>query len=149
MAAIDLKKKLENLIQRISQRNTYYGNKIPDSIMAMFEIEERSETSMGILVPYWLPVLQKGRGPRKNTKDYQLWKRIYAWMDKNSMFTSQTMKGKLSEAKSMTWYINKYGNKHFRSGTFVDVYQTERQNTIDELNRETFAEINRITMDAI
>jgi hypothetical protein len=70
-------------------------------------------------------------------------------MDKNSMFTSQTMKGKLSEAKSMTWYINKYGNKHFRSGTFVDVYETERQNTIDELNRETLAEINRITMDAI
>ena len=145
---LDLKPELEELVRNISQRNTYYGNKIPDSIMKMFEIEIR-EDGGGILVPYWMGVLERGRGPRKGTRDHGLWKILYDWMQKKNMFRSITVKGKINEAKSLTWYINKYGNKHFRSKTFVDVYATERKKIIEKINKKYSLFIGKITMDVI
>lgn len=145
---IDLKPELEKLIKNIAARNTYYGNKIPDSIMRMFEIEI-TDMNSGVLVPYWLPVLQKGRGPRKGTKDYGLAKKIYRWMEKRNMFKSTTPAGKMNEAKGMTWYINKYGNKHFRSKTFVDVYETERKKTIEDINKKFAFQIGKITTEIL
>ena len=38
---IDIKPELQDLINRISNRNMYSGNKIPESIMRQFEIEEK------------------------------------------------------------------------------------------------------------
>jgi len=55
----------------------------------------------------------------------------------------------LNEAKSITWYINKYGNKHFRSKTFVDVYETARKEFIDRINSKYSLEISKITMEVI
>lgn len=121
----DVKPELQELIHNIAQKNGYMGNKIPDSIMKMFEIIE-AEFNAGILVPFWIPVLQKGRGPRKSNKDGGLWKKIYKWMEKRAMFKSKTAKGKINEARSLTWYINKYGNQHFRSKVFIDIYDSER-----------------------
>jgi hypothetical protein len=144
----DLKPELEALIQNISQRNMYSGNKIPDSVMRMFEIEETSE-SIGILVPFWLPVLERGRGPRKSTKNYGLVNIIYRWMDRRGMFRSTTPAGKFNEARFMTWYINKYGNQQFRNKIFVDIYQTERAKTIEEINRKFSFLIGKITMEVI
>jgi hypothetical protein len=145
---IDLKPELEKLIKNIAARNSYYGNKIPDSIMKLFQIEI-TENNSGILVPYWLPVVQKGRGPRKGTKDYGLVKIIYKWMEKRGMFKSSTPEGKMREAKGMTWYINKYGNQHFRSGTFVDVYETERKRTIEEIDKKYSFQIGKITVEIL
>lgn len=145
---IDIKPELQDLINRISNRNMYSGNKIPDSIMRQFEIEEK-EGSAGVLVPYWLPVLQRGRGPRRSKKDHGLWKRIYKWMRARNMFNSDTEAGRIREAKFITWYINKYGNKQFRSKTFVDIYNTERERTIDEIDRKYGLFIDKITKEAI
>ena len=105
MIGIDLKPELDEMVKLIGQRNSYSGNKISDSIMRMFTVEI-TELHDGILVPYWLSVLERGRGPRKSTKDSGLFKKIYRWMEKRNMFKSTTSKGKLSEAKYMTWYIN-------------------------------------------
>ena len=126
MIGIDLKPELQELIDNIAKKNMYSGNKISDSIMKMFEIEVRADGA-GILVPYWLGVLQRGRGPRKSTKNYNLWQIIYKWMQRRNMFKSGTAKGKINEAKYVTWYINKYGNKQFRNKIFVDIYETERK----------------------
>jgi hypothetical protein len=145
---MDLKAELEELIRIISEKNTYAGNKIPNSVMRLFEIEIR-ENGGGVLVPFWIAVLQKGRGPRKTTKDYELYKIIFRWMESRNLFKSRTVKGKLSEAKSVTWYINKYGNKHFRSGVFVDIYQTARAEFIDKINAKYSTEISKITMEVI
>ena len=139
---------LAELIKNISDKNMYSGNKIPASVMAMFKLEIR-ENGAGVLVPYWISVLQKGRGPRKGTKDHGLRKRIYKWMAKNNMFKSSTAKGKLAEAKSMTWYINKYGNKQFRSRVFVDIYESERAKTIKKIDAEIGMTIGKITMEII
>lgn len=144
----DLRPELEELIQRISQRNMYSGNKIPASVMAMFEIEIR-ENGGGILVPFWIAVLQRGRGPRTGTKDYGLAKIIYKWMEKHNMFKSRTPEGRMSEAKSLTWYINTYGNKHFRSKTFVDIYETERKATIQKIDKKFSTMISKVTMDVL
>jgi len=149
MAQIDLKPILQDLINRIGRRSTYSGNTIPQSVMDKFEIEEREDGGAGILVPYWIPVVQKGRGPRRNTKDHGLWQKIYRWMAARGMFKSKTEKGRINEAKSLTWYINKYGNKHFRSGVFIDIYKTERERTIEEINEKFSDEISRITMEVI
>jgi len=145
---VDLKPELEKFIKNVGDRNGYAGNKIPASIMAMFEVVQEN-THQGVLVPYWISVLQKGRGPRRGTKNYGLHKKIYNWMQKHGMFKSTTVAGKLAEAKSMTWYINKYGNQHFRSKTFVDVYETERKRTIEEINKKYELQIGKITSEIL
>lgn len=144
----DVKPELKELIENIRRRNTYYGNTIPESIMRLFEIIEQ-EYNAGILVPFWISTLQKGRGPRVNTKDHGLWKRIYAWMASRNLFTTTTEKGRINEAKSVTWYINKFGNKQFRNKTFVDVYETERLRTIEKINQKFGNEIRKITVEIL
>lgn len=140
---------LKELINNISQKNAYGGNKISKSIMDMFEIEIRSSGDGGILVPYWIAILQKGRGPRKRAKDYELHKIIYKWMQRRNMFRSKTAAGKINEAKSLTWYINTYGTKQFRKGAFIDVYTKERTRTIERINKEYANEISKITMEIL
>jgi len=144
----DIIPELQDLIKRIAAKNTFYGNRIPASIMKMFEIE-KTDRSAGILVPAWIPVMERGRGPRKSSKDHGLVHKIYAWMERRGMFEATTPEGKLREAKAMTWYINKYGNKHFRSGVFVDVYKTERANTITRVNKRFELAIGKITTNVI
>jgi hypothetical protein len=148
MIGIDLKPELEELVRNISQKNMYYGNRIPASVMAMFIIEI-TDMSDGIIVPYWLGVLQRGRGPRKSTKDSGLIRIIYRWMERRNMFRSVTAKGKLGEARFMTMYINKYGNRHFRSKTFIDVYESERKKTIEKIDKKFGLVIHKITMNVI
>lgn len=148
MVGIDLRPELESMIKAISQRNTYSGNKISDSIMKQFEVEI-TELHDGVLVPYWLSVTEHGRGPRKSTKDSELWKRIYKWMEKHNKFESNDPAKRIREAKSVTWYINKYGNKQFRNKTFVDIYTTVRKQTIDDINKKFSQHISKITMSVI
>jgi hypothetical protein len=93
--------------------------------------------------------LQRGRGPRRTDKDHQLIKKIYAWMQKRNMFKSKTAKGRLNEARFLTLQINKYGNKHFRSGTFIDIYDTERKKTIEKIEKKFSLELGKITMEVI
>jgi hypothetical protein len=144
----DIKPELQELITNIGNRTSYSGGKIPASIMRMFEIIE-TDVSAGVLVPFWLPVVQQGRGPRKSNKDSGLWKTIYAWMQRKNLFRSGTPKGRVNEAKSLTWYINKFGNKHFRSKQFIDVYKTEREKTIEKINKKYGFAISKITMDIL
>lgn len=65
------------------------------------------------------------------------------------MFKSGTAKGKVNEAKSVTWYLNKYGNKQFRNKVFIDIYESERKKTIEKINQKFSLEIDKITMDVI
>jgi len=148
MLGIDLKPELEEMVKLIGQRNSYAGNKISDSIMKMFTVEI-TDFHDGILVPYWLGVLERGRGPRKSNKSSNLFKIIYRWMEKRNMFKSTTAKGKTAEAKGLTWYINKYGNQQFRSKVYVDVYNTVRKETIAKIDKKFSFAINKITMDVI
>jgi len=144
----DLKPELKNLIEEISKKNMYSGNKIPDSIMKLFEIIE-TDGMIGILVPYWIGALQRGRGARKSNKSSGLEDKIYRWMRKRNMFKSKTAKGKKNEARYLTWYINKYGNQQFRSKVFVDIYETERKKTIEDINKKFSLSISKITMEVI
>jgi hypothetical protein len=144
----DLKPELKEMITQISQKNTYSGNKISDSIIKMLEIEE-DDSHIGIVAPFWLGVLQRGRGPRKSTTSHELYKKIYRWMEKQNMFKSSTNEGRLREAKSLTWYINKYGNKQFRNKIFIDIYESVRKQTIEEINGKFDFIINEITMDIL
>ena len=147
---VDLKPELEKLIKNIAARNGYYGNKIPDSIMKMFEVEE-TEMNTGVLVPYWLGVLEHGRGPRKTTTDHKLYLKIKKWMAKRGMLKGKTDEARTNEAKRMTWYINHYGNKQFNKGNpiFVDVFTTERKRTIEEINKKFEFQIGKITMEVL
>ena len=148
MIGIDLKPELENMVKLIGQRNNYYGNKISPSIMAMFTVEI-TELHDGILVPYWLGVLERGRGPRKRNTDHRLYLKIYKWMAKRNMFKSTKPESRIREAKSLTWYINKYGNQQFRSKVYKDVYNTVRKQTIEAINKKFGDKINKITMEVI
>lgn len=116
--------------------------------MKMFTVEI-TELHDGILVPYWLGVLERGRGPRKSNVDTGLYKKIYKWMQKRNMFKSKTPQGKLNEAKQMTYYINKYGNQQFRSKVFVDIYTSVRKQTIEKIEKKFSQQISKITMDIL
>lgn len=148
MIGIDLRPELTEMVKLIGDRNSYSGNKISDSIMKMFTVEI-TELHDGILVPYWLGVLERGRGPRKSKVDTGLYKRIYKWMEKHNKFKSGTAKEKISEAKSVTWYINKYGNKHFRSKVYIDVYNSVRKQAIEKIEKKFSQQISKITMDVL
>jgi hypothetical protein len=148
MIGIDLKPELTEMVRLISQKNSYYGNKIASSIMAMFEVEI-TELHDGILVPHWLGVLERGRGPRKSNTDHGLYLKIYKWMQKRNMFKSTKPESRIREAKSLTWYLNKHGNKHFRSKVFIDVYESVRKQTIESINKKFGDKISKITMDIL
>lgn len=92
--------------------------------MKSLVVNEVDKVSAKALVPYWFPVFQKGRGVRKSNVYQEFDLRIYEWMQKKGIFKSKTEQGKRNEAKGLAWYINKYGNKHFRSGKFIDVYNS-------------------------
>jgi hypothetical protein len=70
-------------------------------------------------------------------------------MERKNMFKSGTAKGKINEAKSVTWYINKYGNKHFRSKVFIEIYEAERKKTIEKINQKFSLAVNKITMEVL
>ena len=142
MTGIDLKPELEEMVKLIGNRNSYSGNKISESIMKLFEVEI-TELHDGILVPYWLGVLEHGRGPRKSNVDTGLYKKIYAWMESRNMFKSTKPEQRIREAKYLTYYINKWGNKQFRNKTFVDVYTTVRKETIDKIYKKFGDQISR------
>ena len=135
MPTPNIRPELERLVAVIATRPTYYGQRVSKTIMDMMEIEIRANGG-GVLAPYWLSVLQTGRPPRKNKMDHELWKTIHKWMDKRGLFRSRTAAGRINEAKSMTWYINKYGNVHFRRGVYIDIYETARNQCIDAVVRK-------------
>lgn len=148
MARMNLKPDLDKFVQTISTRNMYSGQPVSQSVLKMLEVEIR-DNGGGVLAPYWFSVFERGRGVRRSTKDSELWKRIFTWMRRRNMFTSKTTAGQISEAKGLTWYINKYGNQHFRSKVFIDIYHTARKQTIAEIERKYALEINRITQQIL
>ena len=139
---------LNELTAAISRKNTFYGNRISPTIMGMFQTETRQDGA-GLLVPYWVGVTQRGRGPRRSTKDSGLRKTIYKWMEKHGLFKSNTAQGKVNEARFMAMYINKYGNKQFRTKRYIDIYDTERKITIKKIDNQFNLMIGKITEDVI
>lgn len=150
MKGIDLKPELEEMVKLISQRNSYSGNKISDSIMKMFEVEI-TELHDGILVPYWLGVLERGRGPWRgqNVGNPLLRVRIYNWIIKHNLFSDKNDKEKKGLAFVIARKINKEGNKQFRTHTFVDVYTSVRKQTIEKINKKFSDKISQITYDIL
>jgi hypothetical protein len=150
MIGIDLRPELEEMVKLISQKNSYSGNKISDSIMAMFTIEI-TELHDGILVPYWLGVLERGRGPwrGRNIGNPLLRVRIYNWIIKHNLFSDKTDRERKGLAFVIARKINKLGNEQFRKGVFVDVYNTVRKDTIKKIEEKFSKEISKITMDVL
>jgi hypothetical protein len=150
MTGIDLKPELEQMIKSIGQRNSYSGNKISDSIMKMFTVEI-TDLHDGILVPYWLGVLERGRGPwlGKNIGNPLLRVKIYNWIIKHNLFNDKTDKERKGIAFVIARKINKLGNKQFRSNTFIDVYTSVRAQTIESINKKFSSQISKITMDVL
>ena len=150
MIGIDLKPELEQMVQLISQKNTYSGNKVSDSIMAMFEVEI-TDLHDGVLVPYWLGVLERGRGPWRgqNTGNPLLRVLIYNWIIKHNIFNDKNDKEKKGIAFVIARKINKEGNKQFRKHTFVDIYTEVRKQTIEKINKKFSDQISKITMDIL
>ena len=145
---VDIDSELKTLIAAIASARTYSGRPVSSSIMAQIEIETRLNGA-GILAPFWLSVLERGRGPRKSTKSSDLWRRIYAWMDKNNLFTAKTERGRENEAKRVTWYMNKHGNQHFRDKQFIDVYTAARKKCIADVEKKYTEFAFKITSDIL
>ena len=119
---------------------------MPASVAKLIEVEIR-DNGAGVLAPFWLPVLERGRAPRKNSADHKLYTKIYDWMAKRNMFKSKTEKGRINEAKSLTWFINKYGTKMYRDGVFKDIYSRETEKAIENIDKAIQLEAYKITRE--
>lgn len=146
----DIKPELQQLTQAISTKPMYRGSKIPASVMAMFEIHE-TQSSCGLLVPAWFSVFENGRGPWRGTNigNPLLRVKIYNWMKKRNLFRSSTEAGKRGEAFVIARHINKFGNEQYRNHIHIDVYTTEREKTIKEIDQKFSVLINKITKEVI
>ena len=122
--------------------------KLPNSLAAMIHTNSQPN-KVTVIVPYWFSVTEHGRGVRKSSKNYNLDQKIYKWMQARNMFKSQTAKGRINEARGLTWYINKYGTKQFRNKEFRDVYTSETQKLAMEVNRLALTQVKKITSDLV
>lgn len=122
--------------------------KMPRSVAALVAVNHEATRST-VTGPYWLSVVENGRKPRRSSEDHRLYLRIYAWMDRKGLFESRSPKGKLNEAKSLTWYINKYGTKQYRERVYKDVYTTETRKLRDDLLNEYGRIVQNIASDLV
>lgn len=137
---------LKQVEQILNEYTDTIRKAMPASVAKLIEVEIR-DNGAGVLAPFWLPVLERGRAPRKNSTDYKLYTKIYDWMAKRNMFKSKTEKGRINEAKSLTWFINKYGTKMYRDGVFKDVYSRETDKAIENIDKAIQLEAYKITRE--
>jgi len=121
---------------------------MPASVAKLIDVEIR-DNGAGVLAPFWLSVLEHGRGPRKNTTDHKLYLKIYAWMDRRNLFKSRTVKGRINEAKGVTWFINKHGTKMFRDGVFKEVYTKETEKAIKKIDETIRIKLYKVTSELL
>ena len=122
--------------------------KLPNSLAAMIHTNSQPNKAT-VTVPYWFSITEHGRGVRKSSKNYNLDQKIYKWMQERNMFKSQTAKGRINEARGLTWYINKYGTKQFRNKEFRDVYTSETQKLAMEVNQLALTQVKKISSDLV
>ena len=122
--------------------------KLPNSLAAMIHTNSQPNKAT-VTVPYWFSITEHGRGIRKSINNYNLEQKIYKWMQDRNMFKSQTAKGRINEARGLTWYINKYGTKQFRNKEFRDVYTSETQKLALEVNRLALTQVKKISSDLV
>ena len=137
---------LKSIEQILNEYTDTIRKAMPASVAKLIEVEIR-DNGAGVLAPFWLPVLERGRAPRKNSADHKLYTKIYDWMAKRNMFKSKTEKGRINEAKSLTWFINKYGTKMYRDGVFKDVYSRETEKAIEKIDKAIQLEAYKITRE--
>ena len=137
---------LKQVEQILNEYTDTIRKAMPASVAKLIEVEIR-DNGAGVLAPFWLPVLERGRAPRKNSADHKLYTKIYDWMAKRNMFKSKTEKGRINEAKSLTWFINKYGTKMYRDGVFKDIYSRETEKAIEKIDKAIQLEAYKITRE--
>lgn len=137
---------LKSVEQILNEYTDTIRKAMPQSVAKLIDVEIR-QNGAGVLAPFWLIVLERGRGARKNSTDHKLYTKIYDWMAKRNMFKSKTEKGRINEAKSLTWFINKYGTKMYRDGMFKDVYTKETEKAIEKIDKAISLELYRITRE--
>ena len=121
---------------------------MPASVAKLIDVEIR-DNGAGVLAPFWLSVLERGRGPRKNATDHKLYLKIYAWMEKRNLFKSRTVKGRINEAKGVTWFINKHGTKMYRDGVFKEVYAKETEKAIKKIDDSIRLSLYKVTSELL
>jgi hypothetical protein len=132
-----LKKHLTGLKGKVIDNISKHGTKLSDKTKALIEIQT-TVISGAIVVPFWFPIFEHGRGPKKNAvyaagemtvagvKLKGLEVILYKWLQRHNKFKKKTERGRAYEARHMRWYMNKYGNKLYRDlkGSSLDIYST-------------------------
>jgi hypothetical protein len=96
---------LEKLRKKLAERIPDATGKTSSSLEVIISASHGS-----LLGAYYIGALEYGRSPRKNIEDQGMWKNIQKWLMARGLPSSD------SNAKSLTWYINKYGTLQYRLG---------------------------------
>jgi len=118
---------VERIAKRIKQKKPATGK---------YMSVEKKSTGASIIVPFWFPVFEHGRGRRKSNEpskpqppkpfDTAFEYNLYRWMRSRGMLTG-TAKQQERKVKGMRYLINKNGTELYRktnNGTNpIDVYK--------------------------
>ena len=149
---------LNDLVNDMFAKGKSYHGKPLTSLRPLVEVQGNSGSGR-VLVPFWWSTLQHGRGKRETTKTewrnfkgYKMstmQRAIYRWMQKNGRFTAQSDAGRINEAKSVTWYINKHGNKHFQERRYIDIYDTLVNETVNDMTAKVGQQAVKIASELV
>lgn len=121
---------LETLRKKLAERIPDATGKTSGSLEVVV-----SENQGSLLGAPHIGALEYGRGPRKNIEDQGMWKNIQDWLMARGLPASD------SNAKSLTWYINKHGtvaNRIFKAtGKTTEIISgVINESVIDRLRNE-------------
>ena len=106
-----------------------------------------TDNRIELLGPVYIFTTETGRGPRKSSKPFYFLANLYEYMQKRNMFHSKTEDGKISEARGLRWYINKYGTELYKKGGRKDIFsnvltESEINKMVKAVSDNIFLNIN-------
>lgn len=120
---------LETLRKKLAERIPDATGKTSESLEVIVSANQGS-----LLGAYYIGALEYGRSPRKNIEDQGMWMAIQKWMRARGLPSSD------SNAKSLTWYINKYGTLQYRLGKPSGIISDVINESVIEKLRDEFGD---------
>lgn len=105
-----------------------------DSIRFEVFQDSNGDITLTFLARAFFKALETGRAPRKSGQYQEFDLNLLEYMEARGMVSGLTDKQKKTKAKSLAWYINKYGDSTYRKGGRI-VYSPTITKLVIELKR--------------
>lgn len=112
--------------------------------------EDGTKTTLFVYGRPFIFTVETGRGPRKSTRSYNLASNILEWLETTGKVSGLSQIQKESKAKSLTWFINKFGTKLYRQGGRKDIISNVVTPTLfDKITDDVMDQLAKAYMDEV